>query len=48
MFGKDRDRFWGGLMFYVNEQIPSEVLSLESIHMDNELILRKFTVKNHH
>ena len=31
MFRKDRDRFGRGLMFYVNEQIPSKVLSLESI-----------------
>ena len=46
MFRKDRDRFGGGLMFYVNEQIPSKVLSLESIPMDIELILLEFTVKN--
>ena len=43
---KDRDRFGRGLMFYVNEQIPSKVLSLESIPMDTELILLEFTVKN--
>ena len=46
MFRKDRYRFDGGLMFYVNEQIPSKVLSLESIPMDIELILLEFTVKN--
>ena len=46
MFRKDRDRFGGGLMFYVNEQIPSKVLSLESIPMDIELILLEFTVKS--
>ena len=46
MFRKDRDRFSGGLMFYVNEQIPSKVLSLESIPMDIKLILLEFTVKN--
>ena len=46
MFRKDRDRFRGGLMFYVNEQIPSKVLSLESIPMDIKLILLEFTVKN--
>ena len=46
MFRKDRDRFGGGLMFYVNEQIPSKVLSLESISKDIELILLEFTVKN--
>ena len=28
MFQKDRDRFGGGLMFYVSEQIPSKGLSL--------------------
>ena len=32
-------------MFYVTEQIPSKVLSLESIPMDIELILLEFTVK---
>ena len=45
MFRKDRDRFEGGLMFYVNEQIPSKVLSLESILMDIELFLLEFTFK---
>ena len=45
MLRKDRDRFGGGLMFYVNEQIPSKVLSLESIPMDTELILLEFPVK---
>ena len=45
MLRKDRDRFGGGLMFYVNEQISSKVLSLESIPMDTELILLEFTVK---
>ena len=46
MFRKDRDRFVGGLVFYVNEQSPSNVLSLESIPIDIELILLEFTVKN--
>ena len=46
MFRKDRDRFGGGPMFYVNEQIPSKVLPLESMPMDIELILLEFTVKN--
>ena len=46
MFRKDRDRFEGGLMFCVNEQIPSKVLSLESILMDIELFLLEFTFKN--
>ena len=46
MFRKDRDRLGGGLMFYVNEQIPSTVLSLESIPVDIKLILLEFTVKN--
>ena len=47
MFQRDRDRFGGGLIFFVSEQIPSKVLSLESIPMDIELILlEEFTVKN--
>ena len=46
MFRKDRDRFERGLMLYVNEQIHSKVLSLESILVDIELILLEFTVKN--
>ena len=33
-------------MLYVNEQISSKVLSLESIPMDIELTLLEFTVKN--
>ena len=44
MFRKDRDRFGGGFKFYVNEQISSKFLSLESIPMDTELILIEFTV----
>ena len=46
MFRKDRDSFGFGLMFYVNEQIPSKVLFLESTPMDTELILLEFTAKN--
>ena len=46
MFRKDRSRFEGGFMFYVNEQISSKVVSLESIPMDIELTLLEFTVKN--
>ena len=45
-FPKDRDKFGGELMFYVDEQIPSKVLSLRSIPMDIELILLEFTFKN--
>ena len=45
MFRKGRDRFGGGLMFYVSEQIPSKVLSLESIPMDIELILLESPLK---
>ena len=46
MFRKDRDRFGESIMFYVNKRIPSKVLSLESIPMDIEIILLKFTIKN--
>ena len=46
MFRRDRDRFGRWIMFYVNERIPSKVLSLESVPVDIELILLMFTVKN--
>ena len=46
MFRKDRHRFGGGLIFFVNEQIPIKILSLEAIPMDIELLLLEFTVKN--
>ena len=39
MFQRDKDRFGGGLMFFVKERIPSKVLSLEPFPMDIELIL---------
>ena len=44
--GMDRDSFGGGLIFCINDQIPSKVLTLESIPRDIELILLDFTVKN--
>ena len=43
---RDRNSFGGGLIFYINEQIPSKVLTLESITGDIEIILVDFTVKN--
>lgn len=46
MFQKNRDRFGGGIMSYAIEQIPSKVLSLESIPIDIELIPLEFTIKN--
>ena len=46
IFRKDTYKFGGELMFYVNEQIPSNFLSLESIPMDIELVLLELTVKN--
>ena len=42
----NRDGFGGGLIFDINEQIPSQVLTLESIPRDIELILLDFTVKS--
>ena len=41
-----RDGFGGGFIFYIKEQIPSKVLTLESIPRDIEVILLDFTVKN--
>ena len=42
---RDRDSFGGDLIFYINEQVPSKVLTLESIPRDIEIILLDFTVK---
>ena len=42
----DRDGFGGGLIFYINEQIPSKVLTFESIPRDIKIILLDFTAKN--
>ena len=46
IFRRDRDKFGGGLIFYVNETIHRKILSLESIPINIELILLEFTVKN--
>ena len=43
---RGRDSFGGGLIFYINEQLPSKVLTLESIPRDTGIILLDFTVKN--
>ena len=43
---RDRNSFGGGLIFYINEQVPSKVLTLESIPGDIEIILLDFRVKN--
>ena len=43
---RDRDSFGGGLIFYINEQILSKVLTLGFIPKDIEIILLDFTVKN--
>ena len=42
---RNRDSFGVGLIFSINEKIPSKVLSLKSISRDNEIILLDFTVK---
>ena len=46
MIWRDRYRFWGSLIFYISEQIPSEFVTWESIARDIELILLEFTVKD--
>ena len=43
---RGRDSFGGGLIFYINEQLPSKVLTLESIPRDTGITLLDFTVKN--
>ena len=46
MIRGDGDSFGGCLIFYINEQIPSKVLTLEPIPRDIEVILLDFRVKN--
>ena len=43
---RGRDSFGGGFIFYINEQLPSKVLTLESIPRDTGITLLDFTVKN--
>ena len=44
MIQRDRDQFAVSLMFYfyVNEQVHSKVLTLESVHNNGELVLVHF------
>lgn len=46
MIWRDRYRFWGNLIFYISEQMPSKFVFWESIVRDIELILLEFTVKD--
>ena len=43
---RDRNSFGGGLIFSINEQTPSKVLTLKSIPRDIEIILLDFRVKH--
>ena len=47
MFRKDRFKYGGGILFYVNENIPSKVLQLYSTPDDNKdtSILLEFSIK---
>ena len=47
MFRKDRDIYSGGILSYVNENIPSKVSHLYSTPDDNEdtSILLEFSIK---
>ena len=44
-FRRNRDKLSEGVMFHINEQIPSKLL--ESILRDTELILLEFAVNKH-
>ena len=41
---RDRDKYGGGVLFYVNENIPSNVLHLNSTPGQNEVILLEFSI----
>ena len=45
MFRRDRGKYGGGILFYVNENIQSKVLHLNSTPGHNEVILLEFSIK---
>ena len=45
MFRKDWDKCGEGMLFYVNENIPTKEVLLNSTPNDNEVILLEFSIK---
>ena len=45
MYHRDRNKHGGGVLYYVNENIPSKVVSVEGVSNDCEIILIEFSIK---
>ena len=45
MYRRDRNKHGGGVLCYVNENIPYKMLSVEGVPDDCEIILIKFSIK---
>ena len=46
MFRRGKCKYGGRILFYVNQNIPSKVLNLNSTPDDNEVILMAFSIKS--
>ena len=44
-FRRDRNKYGGGLLFYINENIPCELINNEMIPSNIEMIMFEFLVK---
>ena len=46
MFRGDRNRHGGGIMFYINENIPCKTINVEGLPEDCEVTLIELSIKN--
>ena len=44
-FRRDRNKYGGGLLFYINENIPCELINNEIIPSNIEMIMFEYLVK---
>ena len=45
MYRRDRNKHGGGVLCYVNENIPCEMVNVEAVPDDCEIILIEFSIK---
>ena len=46
MFRRDRNKHGGGIMFYINENIPCKTINVEGLPEDCEVTLIELSIKN--
>ena len=46
MFRRDRNKHGGGIMFYINENIPCKTVNIEGLPNDCEVILIELSIKS--